>query len=94
MGLPPSVVQQLNAAESQRFEVWPANMPIIDTWMVIATQWRTEALADGRVHWLGLDYASARAGLEMAGMAVTPGDWAGVRLMERTASAALNGLRG
>lgn len=51
-------------------------------------------LADGRQHWQGLDYAAARAGLELEGIAVRPHDWAGVRVMERAAASALNGFRG
>jgi hypothetical protein len=94
MGLPPSVIAELMAAKPQGFEVWPANMTVVDTWLAISSQWRTAPLADGRVHWLGLDYSAVRAGLDMAGLTVTPSDWASVQVMEREASAALNGLRG
>lgn len=41
---------------------------------------------------LGLDYAGARIGIEAAGIAITPELWAGLRIMERAAARALNGL--
>jgi hypothetical protein len=92
MGLPPEFVAKLIAAEPKGFQVWPVNMPVIDAWNEIETQWRTQALADGRVHWIGLDYAAVRAGYDMAGAVIEPRIWAGVRLMERTASVVLNGV--
>lgn len=73
------------------FEVWPDNMAIVDLWLAIASQWRTAPLADGRVHWIGLDYGAVRAGFELAAAIVTAALWAGVRDMERAAAAALNG---
>jgi hypothetical protein len=69
-------------------------MAAVDAWSVIASQWRTVPLADGRVHWLGLDYTAVRAGLEMASVTVATEVWAMVRVMERAASAALNGVAG
>lgn len=41
----------------------------------------------------GLDYAGARAGIEAAGITITPEIWGGVRVMEGAAVAALNGVR-
>lgn len=69
-------------------------MPIVDAFLAIASQWRTAALVDGRVHWFGLDYSAVRAGYEMAGLTIAPRVWAGVQVMERAASAAMNGVRG
>lgn len=80
--------------ERPKFEVFSVNMAVVDLWLVISTQWRTAPLADGRVHWLGLDYAAVRAGLELAGRAIAAAEWAGVQLMERAAAEALNGIRG
>jgi hypothetical protein len=94
MGFPAEVMDELAAAEPQGFEVWPGNAVVTDTWLSISTQWRTEALADGRVHWLGLDYSAVRAGLDLAGLTVEPRNWALLQTMERTASAALNGVKG
>ena len=80
--------------EPPKFEVWAVNWTIVDLWLTVCTQWRTAPLADGRVHWLGLDYAAVRAGLDLAGRAVSAIEWAGVQLMERAAAEALNGFRG
>ena len=66
-------------------------MPIVDAFVAVATQWRSTALADGRVHFHGLDYAGVRPGLELAGLNLSPGEWRGLRTMERAAARALNG---
>lgn len=42
----------------------------------------------------GLDYQGARAGLELAGIAVTPALWGELRVIEAAAVAALNGRPG
>ena len=44
----------------------------------------------GRVHFLGLDYHGVKAGFELAGIALTPGLWSDVQLIEAGAIAALN----
>lgn len=94
MGLPPEIAEQLADAKPKGFEVWPENMGIVDAWLIICSQWRASAMPNGQLLYHGLDYASAQAGLAMAGVTLAPGDWSGVRLMERVASAALNGIRG
>ncbi len=38
----------------------------------------------------GLDYAGARAGLDLAGIAVTPALWADLQIIEHGAIAAMN----
>lgn len=86
--------EQLAATEPQGFEVWPDNMSIVHLFLTIATQWRVASLTDGRLHWLGLDYAAARAGLDLAGATASAAQWAGVQVMERAAAAALNGFAG
>ena len=93
LGLPPQIAASL-AGEPQGFKVWPENMPIVEAWLAIATQWRTVALADGRVLWLGLDYASVKVGLDAERHALSGQQWAGLRVMERSAGTALNGTRG
>lgn len=45
----------------------------------------------GALHFLGLDYAGARAGLECAGHAITPDLWADILIMEKAATRAANG---
>lgn len=44
----------------------------------------------GRIVWVGLDYAAARAGLDLAGLTITPEIWAQVRLIEAGAREELN----
>lgn len=80
--------------QDKGFPTWPANMPIVDAFCSIATQWRQLVLPNGRVHWQGLDYSAVRAGLDGAGIAISPGLWDGITLMERAAASTLNGYRG
>lgn len=68
-------------------------MAVVDAWLVVCSQWRTTAMANGQVLWHGLDYGSAGRGLDDAGVHLTPTQWSGLRLMERGAAAALNGQR-
>lgn len=93
MGLAPEIAASLATVEPQGFPVWPDNMPITDAWLVACTQWRAISMADGRVLWLGLDYTGVRSGLLEAAITLSPSQWAGLRLMERIASSALNGNR-
>lgn len=76
------------------FPLWPDNKPIVDAFIAVATQWRVTPLASGQAYWQGLDYVAVRAGLDMAGIALTPPQWFGVQQMERAASAVLNGFKG
>ena len=63
----------------------------MNAFCAIFSQWRIVALASGRMFYSGLDYAGTRAGLEEAGIAVTPQLWAGIRIMEIEAKRVLNG---
>lgn len=56
----------------------------------LVTQWRIVPLASGRLHYCGLDYAGARAGLDLAGVSLTPGLWDDLRTMELAAREAAN----
>lgn len=40
---------------------------------------------------VGLDYAAVRAGLDLAGIEMTPGRWGELRMIELGARRALNG---
>lgn len=64
----------------------------MDAFLAVATQWDAMSLASGKVHWHGLDYSRVQAGLTMAGIALSPADWSRVQIMEREATAALNGF--
>ena len=75
--------------------VWQDNVATVEAFLAASTQWRTESIAGGmgpgRLIFIGLDYAGARAGIEAAGIALTPELWDGVQVMEAAARAALNG---
>ncbi len=94
IGLPPEMIAALKETKSPGFEVWAANWPVLDTFLSIDTQWRTVSMADGRLHWLGLDYSAVRDGFDMAEIKVPADIWRGVQVMERAAKAALNGYGG
>lgn len=78
--------------------LWPENIEAVDAFLKASTQWRVTALslglAPGRLVYIGLDYAGARAGMEAAGILLTPKLWHGVRIMEVAALEALNGIDG
>jgi hypothetical protein len=40
--------------------------------------------------WMGLDYGAAKAGLELAGIEVTPETWADLRVIEEGAIEEMN----
>ena len=81
-------------AEANWTEVWPENWKAVQGFGAIATQWRIAPLMSGRLHYEGLDYSGARAGLELAGLQLTASDWAGVRILEREVKLLLNGYQG
>ena len=71
--------------------VWPENIPALEAYCAISTQWRVIALADGREKAIGLDYPAVKVGLEMAGIEVTPALWSDLQMIEIGARAAMNG---
>ena len=77
--------------------MWRQNVPIVRAFLAAASQWRAMPVGGGMValtfFYTGLDYAGARAGIEAAGITITPEIWNGVRIMEGAALAALNGVR-
>ncbi|WP_257195879.1 MULTISPECIES: DUF1799 domain-containing protein [unclassified Bradyrhizobium] len=83
--------------------IWPDNVPAVEAFLAVATQWRVVACSPGGALgpgggaigpsvpiYLALDYAAVRAGLDAEGIAVTPELWRGLRVMEQAAAAALN----
>lgn len=70
--------------------VWPGHATAARAFVAIASQMRQViGPAGGCV--VGLDYAGAKAGLELAAIAITPDDWARVRIIEAEAVKAMNG---
>lgn len=70
--------------------VWPENASAVEAFLAVASQWRVLALPTG-LAWLGLDFAGARAGLELAGIEVTPELWADLRIVAIGAKDEMNG---
>ncbi|MBN8955731.1 MAG: DUF1799 domain-containing protein [Rhizobiales bacterium] len=75
--------------------MWPDNVEIVDAFLVVSSQFRFASIGGGlipqRLICIGLDYTAVRAGLELAGIAITPEQWEGVRVMEIAAREAMNG---
>lgn len=95
-GFPAEVIAQLrqSGGPSGTIDIWPENWPIVQAFTAIATQWRTAPMGLGGYRYLGLDYTAAKAGLDLAGITLTADQWKGVRVMERAATAELNGGEG
>ncbi|GLS86683.1 hypothetical protein GCM10010873_16570 [Cypionkella aquatica] len=73
--------------------LWEDHLAGWNAWCAVSGQWRTAPLSGnwgGKVIWIGLDYASARAALDLAGLTVTPEAWADVRAIESGAIEELN----
>lgn len=77
------------AAPESHDGIWRDHVTALRAYLAIADQWRVVAGGSGAL-WLGLDYGAARAGLDLAGIAVSPEVWADVQLIEAGAKAALN----
>ena len=88
-GLPPDAFDRPDE-ESPSEGVWPQNAEATRAFLAVDTQWRVVARAEGRVHFPGLDYDGVKAGFNLAGIALTPGLWSDVQLIEAGAVAALN----
>lgn len=71
-------------------EVWAEHVAALQAFLAIAGQWRCQVLPNGRLLWLGLDYAAAQAALALSGLQVTPQIWGEVRLIEASATEELN----
>lgn len=83
-------LSEADLREANRDEdgVWAENADAALAFLAIATQWRA-AMGDMGLIRTGLDYAGARAGLEMAGVMVTPDLWGRVQAIEAGALAAM-----
>ena len=86
--------RRLGLLSTGAFAVFPENWTAVCAWSAVCTQWRTDAvpggMGPGRLVYLGLDYAGARAGLAMAAVELTPELWAGLQVMEGAAIEELN----
>ena len=73
--------------------VWAENLDAVTAFFAVQTQWRTVAMADGRMITLGLDYQGVKAGLSLAGIEMTHSTWADLRVIEAGACAEMNRRR-
>ncbi|MGB3407095.1 MAG: DUF1799 domain-containing protein [Jannaschia sp.] len=64
--------------------LWPWQMEAVACFLCVSTQWFAVAGLSGTVP-MGLDYARAKAGLDLAGRTVTPDLWEDVQTIERGA---------
>lgn len=69
--------------------LWACHLPAVAAFAASATQWRIAPVGHG-FRFVGLDYAAVRAGLDLAQIDLTPGEWADFRVVEEAAKAALN----
>ena len=79
----------LRAREAAQEGVWAQHVPAMVAFLAVAGQWRVVATGS-RVMALGLDYAAARAGLDLAGIEMTPRLWEQVRVIEAGAMETMN----
>lgn len=86
MGATPESVEAAHGPEQKEFAVWPENWAALQAFLSVQSQW-----AVGMSGPTGLDYVRVKAGLEMAGVAITPELFAQLRLLERGALDAMSG---
>lgn len=72
--------------------LWARHLPAFLAFSTVGTQWRVAAGMNGFAH-IGLDYGGVKAGLDLAGITLTPGEWDDLRDIEAGALEALNGSR-
>lgn len=71
--------------------VWPENVPAVEAYVAVSSQWEVIARADGSERVIGLRYGDATVGLRNAGIEVTPALWTDLQMVEIGARAAMNG---
>ncbi len=69
--------------------VWPDNVEAMQAFLAISSQWRICGHPAG-IYVVGLDYAAARSGFELADIEVGPQVWADLQLIEQGAKCAMN----
>lgn len=88
-GIDPALIEQ----DEDNVGLWEENLPALEIFGAIGTQWRVVARGEGELHYVGLDYSAAAAGLSLAALTVSPQLWADVQMIEAGAVAALNRSR-
>ncbi|WP_226779508.1 DUF1799 domain-containing protein [Oceaniglobus trochenteri] len=70
---------------------WSCHLAALRAFEAVSGQWRVATLGMGGLIWMGLDHGAVRAGLELAGIVMTPDLWEEVRGIELGALEVLNG---
>lgn len=76
--------------------LWAEHLPAWNAWCRVSRQWRVISgggAMGGGVVWLGLDYGAVHAGLGLAGIVISPEEWAQVQQIEVGAAEELNRVR-
>ena len=68
--------------------LWECHATALHAFVAVDGQWRV--VHGERPLIVGLDYTAVKAGLELAGMVLTPAEWADVQVIEKGALEALN----
>lgn len=87
MGLP---LTAEDLTQTPDHALWRCNVAAFEAFLTMTTQWNMIARADGPVIAVGLNYAGARAALDLAGITATPALWSDVQVIEQGARAAMN----
>jgi hypothetical protein len=74
--------------------IWDINVDAVNAFLTIDSQFRFTGMGMGGVMVTGLDYAGARAGLDLAGIEVSPALWGDIQMIEAGVVGALNAKRG
>lgn len=84
---------KVQVPEPQAVEIWEEHIPAWRAWCAVSGQLRGLALSTmeaAKIIWQGLDYTAAKAGLDLAGIEVSPSVWDEVRTIEAAAVEELN----
>jgi len=90
LGATPESIAALHGEKEESFEIDPENWDAFTAFLSVATQWAMASHGGPT----GLDYQRVKAGLEMAGVDVTPELFGKLRVIERAALNAMNGKQG
>lgn len=71
-------------------DIWACHVPALAAFLSATNQWRLMPTAKG-ARFLGLDYAALDVAMRNAGITLTPDQWSDFRVIERAATAAMNG---
>ena len=95
-GMDDASLERLRADLGDEDGLWPDHVAVLEAFLLCDTQWRVVPVTGPdfvtRIRYVGLDYAGCRAALALGGVAVTPGLFAALQVMELAAAAAHNSM--